>query len=123
MTTFMPFVDNCYSLKQHQIALLTEHNFSIHHGPINSLYPKKLKNFRQCPVFAAVFHTPPLVIIKSQKIGNSTLTAYDGIDTQILEQLAKKLNFNLIYRMPSDKENRGTIYPNGTLTGCIKMVP
>lgn len=117
MTTFLPFTKSCSSQLQHDIALLNNQNFSLQ-GPISLIYPNKLKDFRQCPIVAAVFHSPPSMIIYSKKIG----VMYDGIDTRILEQLAKKFNFKLIYRTPSDKQDRGTIYSNGTITGCMKMV-
>lgn len=117
MTTFMPFTKSCNSLQQYDVAVLTEQNYSLH-GPIDLIYPIKLKDFHQCPIVTAVFHTPPFLIIKSERIGFT----YDGLDTRILEQLATKFNFKLIYRMPRDKQDRGTIYANGTTTGCIKMV-
>lgn len=117
MTTFLPFVYSCYSLQQHDVALLTEQNDSLP-GRIGLIYPKKLKDFHRCPIIVAVFHTPPFMIIKSDNTGDT----YDGIDTQILKQLAKKLNFELIYRRPLDNQDRGTIFANGTVNGCIKMV-
>lgn len=121
MTTFEPFVKSCNSLRQRDISLLTEQHYSLH-GPLEVIYPRTMKNFRQCPLIVAVFNTPPFIIITTEKFGNITKTKYDGIDTRILEQLAKKFNFKLIYRQAPDKQNRGTIYPNGTTTGCIKMV-
>lgn len=117
MTTFMPFIKSCNSLQQHNVALLTEQNYSVHES-IDIVYPNKMKDFRQCPVIAAVFHTPPFVIITS----DSMQQKYEGIDTRILGQLAKKYNFKLIFRTPSDNLDRGTVWPNGTATGCIKMV-
>lgn len=117
LTTFMPFLKSCNSLQRHDIALLSERNYSLH-GPIDLVYPKKLKDFRQCPVTVAIFDTPPFLIVRSDENGYT----YDGIDTRILAHLAKKFNFKLIYRMPRDNQDRGTIYSNGTVTGCIKMV-
>lgn len=75
-------------------------------------------DFRQCPIVAAVFHTPPFIMVSL----NGSSEKIDGIDTRILGQLAKKFNFKLVYRTPRDKQGRGTIFDNGTVTGCIKMV-
>lgn len=116
MTTFMPFIYSCNSLQKHDVALLTEQNHSLPES-VDLIYPKKLKDFHQCPIVVAVFDTPPFIIIKSENIDDP----YDGLDTQFLEQLAKKFNFKLIYRQPPDKQ-RGIIFHNGTVTGCIKMV-
>lgn len=117
MSTFFPFVESCNTLQRHDIAVLTEQNYVLH-GPIEVIYAEKLRDFRQCPITAAVFNTPPYIIINSDE----NHITYDGIDTQILHQLSTKFNFNLIYRMPADKQGRGAIYANGTVTGCIKMV-
>lgn len=117
MTTFMPFIQSCNTLQQHNVALLTEQNHSLH-GPMHVIYPEKLKDFRQCPIIAAVFNTPPFVIVKSEAMDFT----FDGIDTRIFGHFAKKFNFKLIYRNPSDDQGRGTIFPNGTNSGCIKMV-
>ncbi|KAJ6644639.1 Glutamate receptor ionotropic, delta-1 [Pseudolycoriella hygida] len=117
MTTFMPFVNSCSRLQRHDIAVLNNKNYSLE-APLHLIYPKKLEDFAQCPIVVAVFHTPPFVIIES----NSTGVTFDGMDTRILQHLAAKFNFKLIYRMPIDKTGRGTIYKNGTITGCIKMV-
>ncbi|XP_037046524.1 glutamate receptor ionotropic, delta-2-like [Bradysia coprophila] len=117
MTTFMPFVKSCNSLQQHNIAILTEQNYSIS-GSTDVIYPHKMHDFRQCPIIAAVFHTPPFIIVYS----NGSDETVDGIDTRILGQMAQKFNFKLVYRTPRDKRGRGTIYANGSVTGCIKMI-
>ncbi|KAG4073596.1 hypothetical protein HA402_000820 [Bradysia odoriphaga] len=117
MSTFMPFVKSCNSLQQHDIAMLTEQNYSLS-GSTDVIYPQKLQDFRQCPIIAAVFHTPPFIIVHS----NGSDETVDGIDTRILGQMAKKFNFKLVYRTPRDKRGRGTIYTNGSVTGCIKMI-
>ncbi len=118
MTTFVPFIKSCNVLQQHDIALLSDQNYSLN-GPIDIIYTSnKLQDFRQCPIVAAVFHTPPFMIINSDRND----VTFNGIDTRILQHLADKFNFKLIYRIPQDTKDRGEIYPNGTVTGCIKMV-
>lgn len=117
MSTFKPFVKSCDSLQRHDIAVFTEQHYFLNLS-IAEIYAEKFYDMRQCPIVAAVFNTPPFVIITSTE----NQITYDGVDTHVLAQLAKRLNFKLVYRMPPDKQGRGDIHSNGTVSGCIRMV-
>lgn len=91
-------------------------------------FPSKAQNFFKCELSAAIFSAPPYMILKSES-GNVEIDG--GVDGNILETLAAKLNFSLKFFIVSEDLRWGEIIgdnldknelTNLTVTGAIGMV-
>lgn len=116
LDTFFPYRSDCAELDHARIASFTPTNFTENINlSMKQLYPKKLKNFNRCPIFVAATHSSVYVIRNT----TNGIDRYRGIDINIIEQIAKTLNFRIVYK-PTDRH--GDVFENGTLTGSIKLV-
>lgn len=117
---YKPFTRNCNSFDIIEIGSFSPANYSKDLDvPLKNIFPPKLFKFHNCPLFISSFPFEPFIIIENEL--NGTIT-HDGIDVIIVNEISKTLNLVPIYVQPTDGENRGSIYPNGTTTGAIKMV-
>lgn len=80
---------------------------------------KSVNKLYNCPIKVATFDCPPAMMM--QKIDDEN---YDlqGIDGELLKQLAADLNFKIQIVLVTDEDRRGTLNVNGTSTGAIKLV-
>lgn len=116
LDTFFPYRSDCTELDHIRIASFTPMNFTKNINlSMKKLYPKKLKNFNRCPLFVAATKSSVYVIRNTE----NGIDQYSGIDINIMDQIAKTLNFRIVYK-PTDKH--GDVFENGTLTGSIKLV-
>lgn len=117
--TFMPFQKDCVSVDNVKMEIFTPLNYTQNMMmTVENLYPKKLTNFHQCPLFAGVSYLPPFAFIKNDSNGNAV---YRGIDIDIVTQISKELNFAIVFNA-SVGIGRGVFYPNGTTTGNYDLV-
>ena len=79
---------------------------------INSLF--------KCPIKVVTFNRPPAMMIR--KIDDNNNYDLQGIDGELLKQLALVLNFTIQIVNISDEIRWGTLNENGTSTGAMKMV-
>lgn len=106
--TYFPFTEgNC-----NQVVLRRIYDNKL-------IFPNKLKNLHQCPLFVSTFNLNPQIILK--KFENNSYSI-DGIDGIILKALSLQLNFTIVIQTPTDGFTKGTVYKNGTITGALKMV-
>lgn len=118
---FLPYQTNCFSLDHIKIATFSAHN-STHHINLSmeQLFPQKLKDFHKCPIFVAVAMSMPFVMHQNRSA--TEMVQYVGIDIEIIEQMSKSLNFVTSYIRSSDGTENGFLFPNGTITGSLKLV-
>lgn len=118
--TFLPYQNDCFALTHLKLITFTPFNIS---GAITlsfqSLYPLKLKNFHKCPLYVAITISNPFIISHNTSDG---MYRFEGIDTLIIEQISKVLNFTIVYKLPSTHLKRGTILKNGTAVGAFGLV-
>lgn len=120
LATYLPFQNeySCNFVKPIHMDVFNE-NKTHYTGDVTNLYPNKLANMYRCPMTVSVFSSDPFIILQNSYSSNLSVS---GIDVQILKQLEQRLNFKLTFIEPFDKQSRGTIYPNWTATGSMKMV-
>lgn len=118
--TFLPYDDDCFDLSHLKIESFTPFNYTRNMTiSMDKLFPIKLKNFNKCPLNVAVSIVDPFTSFHIASKGN---VKYKGIDIDILNQISKNLNFVAIYKRTTDGTNFGLIFPNGTVTGNMKLV-
>lgn len=107
--TYFPFTEsNCNSLDPIQL----DHN-------LENIYPDKLKNMFGCPIYVASVTIAPNVMIIHH---GDERYSFDGIEGKILMIMSQRLNFRPVGKIPADGKKWGTIYPNGTVTGAMRMM-
>lgn len=112
--TFFPFEENkCGAINPILWNTFTNKSF-IHK---TNFFPKKLKNMNKCRVKVATIDTPPFMTIFKTKNNYSV----DGIDGQLLSLLSQRMNFTSVILVPDDNL-WGSVYENGTSSGCAKLV-
>ncbi|XP_055910410.1 uncharacterized protein LOC129944771 [Eupeodes corollae] len=86
---------------------------------IDDIFPKKLKSLQGCPLTAALWNVPPYLRILPNRTGLEKFVGFEGV---LLRVLAKNLEFSLDYVIPPNDEERGKRFPNGTITGAMKLI-
>lgn len=120
MTTYIPFERDCMRLTRRDLGILSECELELSDS-FDEVFPKKGLNMNECTLVVAIFPSEPLVIIRS--INESTNDAdAEGVEVELLLQMAKVLNFTLRFKVPADKQKRGVINRNGSSSGCFGMV-
>lgn len=114
--TFIPYQTNCIEIAHFRMASFTPLNFTRSMNlSMEQMYPGKLKNFNQCPLYAVAPMSLPFV--KHCSINGSI--NYSGIDVNIVTQISRKLNFRIIFEYVNF---HGMILSNSTITGGIGLV-
>lgn len=114
--TFIPYQRNCFELDQIRLASFTPLNFTKSMNlSLEQMYPEKMKNLNQCPLYALAPQSLPFV---KHKIINGSIH-YSGIDIEIVTQISRKLNFRAVYNY---SDYHGSILANGTITGGLNLV-
>lgn len=120
MFTFMPFQRDCFTLAPVKVASFTPLNFTKNmNASVRELFPQKLNNFRKCPLYVAPSFLKPYLFVQNDSDGRPH---YRGIDINILNHVAKALNFDIIYKRASNSSGHGSQLPDGTLTDNIALV-
>lgn len=114
--TFIPYQRDCTKLDRHRIASFPTLNFTkTTNFSMKQLYPDKLKNFNQCKLFIAAVPSGFYV----QHSTANEIDHYSGIDINIIKQISKTLNFQIVYK---HIDQHGEVLENGTLTGSMSLV-
>lgn len=117
---YKPYAEYCNSFNVIQFETFSLKNYTKKSRvPSKNLYPQRQFIFPKCNLNVAAFSIKPYVIIN--ELSNGT-TVYHGIDVTIISEISKKLNLTPIFMQPPDNKKRGTVFPNGTTNGAIKMV-
>lgn len=120
MTTYRPFEGNCRQLVRRDLGIFTGTQSTLS-GSLANVYPPKALNMNKCKLTVATFASEPLVIVRS--LNETTYEAQvDGVEVELINELARVLNFVAVFKLPADKQKRGVIDRNGTATGCFRMV-
>lgn len=120
LNTFMPYQSGCQSLSHVKIASFTQNNIrNMLTLEIDQLYRKKLKNFHSCPVYVAISIVSPFTIFRNTSDRGDQ---YQGIEVSIVNHIAKKFNFTVIYRRSAFDTDNGVVLKNGTVTGNMGLV-
>lgn len=93
------------------------------------LFPKKCRNFYNCPIKVATFEFPPFIMLSQlfkdnhNKRTNHSNTFFDGIEGTIVRVLSQRLNFMPILVSPEDNERWGACDKAETnCNGSLKLV-
>ncbi|KFB41835.1 AGAP013154-PA-like protein [Anopheles sinensis] len=82
-----------------------------------ALFDRFERNLYGCQLRIAAFERPPFM-----KFSNDTPPKLSGIEGDLIELLAQKLNFTVAIVEPPDGHVWGRIYPNGTTNGAMKLL-
>lgn len=93
----------------------TFRNGSFEKG-VDFAYPKKFENLLNCPITVATFEDPLSVIKKPNS------TDVSGFDIELLQELAKTLNFKIKLNFTTGLSPYGVIHENGTVDGALGEV-
>lgn len=120
MYAFMPYQRDCFTLDPVAVAIFTPQNFTSNmNATVDELFPMKLNDFRNCPLYIAPSFLKPFIFVQNDSDGNPQ---YRGIDINIVNYISKALNFAIIYKRTSNSPGHGSLLPNGTLTDNIALV-
>lgn len=118
--TFIPYRRDCYSLEYLRISTFTSSNFTDQMtASMEELYPEKLKDLNQCPLYVATSLIDPFVIPHN---GSDGETQFSGIDIDIITEISKALNFKIVYKQSIIYTGHGVIFENGTATENLALV-
>lgn len=115
--TFFPFTkDFCHEIHPVVWKVFKNGEFSGH----ESFYPNKVQKMHKCIVSVTSFYTAPFMIIHEHSKGYYD---YHGLDGNLLTMLSERMNFKInLTVLPEESLRWGTLLPNGSSTGAIKMV-
>lgn len=115
--TFQPFSDGskCENHEPLEIASVRNGSFESF-GPI---FPEKFKNLKNCPMKVLTFEDGNAV--KRVKSSNGNYN-YRGYDIELLNALAKSLNFKIDLKFLQGVQPWGFVTANGTATGALAEV-
>lgn len=117
---FKPYIKSCHLVEPLHIDTFTSKNYTNElNTTYNDLFPLEHFKFNYCKIKVATFPLEPNVLIESLRNGTSV---YTGVDIMIVNEICKTLNLIPIYVQSPDGQNRGVIFPNGTVTGAMNMV-
>lgn len=86
---------------------------------MSELFPKKLNNFNNCPLYYAPSIVAPFAM--SKNISDKKIDV-EGIDIFIIQEIAKLLHLNIVYKIDSHGSGHGIVLDNGTVTGNLGLV-
>ncbi|KAH8387851.1 hypothetical protein KR093_009877 [Drosophila rubida] len=91
------------------------------HVPNRTLFfDDKLDNMHGCPLRIATFQNRPFVIIEPPLVKGGPRRLH-GIEGMLIVLLAERMNF-AIELLLQPTQDRGVVYPNGTITGAMGMI-
>lgn len=115
LTTFFPFQENkCRKADPTQINTFVEDSWTN-----QEFFPKKLKNFHNCPI--KVGSPPNFLSFIEVKSANGSVD-YVGSDAEILRLLADTMNFEMSVNYSSTPNEWGLVFENGSAVGVIDQV-
>lgn len=115
-----PYARNCHSFEVVKIGTFLPPSYTTQLGiQFDGFFPSQLLKFQNCPLFVSMFSFMPFVIIGN--FSNKTVS-YSGLDITIVDEISKSVHLKPVYIEARDGKNRGRIFPNGTVTGAMKMV-
>ena len=83
---------------------------------LESIFPEKFRNLMNCPLLIATFDDNLSVIRTRNSDGSLQLS---GFDIEILNEVAKLINFKQLYKFFEGLHPYGLIYSNGTVDGAL----
>lgn len=86
-----------------------------------NLFPNKIpKKLNDCPVRVRVVQWPPYVMPPKEHITGTEIYEFDdGLEINLINTVAERANFKIIYSMSNTTQNFGTVKSNGTTTGIF----
>lgn len=118
VVTFQPFTAG-YKCSNSQPVLVNKfHNGSFRNG-IDLIFPNKFKDLQNCPIKVVTFEDTYAVQKATRSDGSFELT---GFDIELLEGLAKSLNFKADLRLLEIPDPWGMIHDNGSATGALGVL-
>lgn len=117
LQTFFPFNhQKCFDMTAKTINVFNSTTFK---WTSYSFFPRKLTSLYNCPIKVTTFEYEPAIIVKKFENGSFEL---HGSDMELLNGLAKVLNFRIDLIFLPNFGDWGVLYENGTATGAHKMV-
>lgn len=104
----------------YKIKSLDKCKFGYFERNVN-LFPNKIpKKLNDCPVRVRVVQWPPYVMPPKEHITGTDIYEFDdGLEIKLMNTIAERANFKIIYSMSNKTQNFGTVDSNGTTTGIF----
>ncbi|XP_035781111.1 uncharacterized protein LOC118460705 [Anopheles albimanus] len=83
---------------------------------VRSWFGITLKNFNGCPLKAGTHHVEPFVMARNE----NNLNAFDGLEIELMEALAQRLNFSIKYLIPPGTQR--CVISATDSTGLMRMI-
>lgn len=107
LLTFFPYFSNhCNDTRPFLINQLKNASF-----PLLEHFPNKFQNLFECPIKVGAHSTPPSIIQQDVQL--------TGYEMELLNELAKTMNFHKDIEFFPGKAPWGRIYENGSSTGAL----
>lgn len=118
--TFMPYQSDCFTLTHIKMATFTQFNSSDNMTlSVDEIYPSKLKDFNNCPLYYAPSVVAPFVILRNTP---ACPNQYEGIDISIISEFARILKLSIVYKYSKFGTGHGLVFDNGTASGNLGLV-
>lgn len=115
--TYFPYTQfHCEAVAPVILNYFLANNTFLYH---ETFFPPKTNNMHGCKLAVATYNLVPFMFLT--KLENSTIYT-DGIDGIVFRVLSQRLNFTPTIIVPPNNQMRGEIWPNGTMTGSMKLV-
>lgn len=107
----------------YKIKVMDNCTFGYFENKVN-LFPTKIpKKLNDCPVRVRVVQWPPYIMPPKQHIAGTELYDFDdGLEINLINTIAERANFKIIYSMSHTTQNFGTVNSNGTTTGVFTVL-
>lgn len=116
MVTFYPFHhDECRSSRP---VTINVYNATMKKWKNEEIFPRKLRDFHNCPLRVSTLEYPPAVM---RKIENGEEKFY-GCDVEVIQGLSSTMNFHVNYSFVAGLYNFGEVYGDNNSTGAISHV-
>lgn len=106
MYTYFPFNSNqpCGHTKAQHINQFLQQNWLKKPN-----FHAKLNNFYKCPLIAVVRHIPPYFMVYNNSFNHDGKKAAHGFEMDLINELAFRLNFTLIFKVSALNNGTGII--------------
>lgn len=128
MFTFMPFSPSSSNGSCENLLPLAINKFdykNLSWIANDDVFPRKFRNLFECPIKVVTFDYPPSIVIETldnKSTTSSTSKIITGHDIELLNGIAKMLNFNLTIDILFETAAWGQIFENGSATGVMRRV-
>lgn len=121
--SWFPYADGNCGNDFYKIKAMDNCSFGYYEKKVN-LFPKKIpERLNDCPVRVRVAQWPPYVMPPKVHISGTDLYEFDeGFEINLINTIAERANFKIIFSMSNATQSFGTVNSNGTTTGIFSAL-